>query len=68
MVTFLFHHICHVLLSHCQFLDVAGFVRLDNVDAGVVDAGLDGLARLNGEAVDGDARQVDDAHIGRIVE
>lgn len=57
-----------VALSDGELLDVDAVGALDDVDTDVDDARLDGLARLDGEGADGDARRVDDTHIGRMVE
>ena len=57
-----------VTLSDGELLDVDAVGALDDVDTDVDDACLDGLARLDGEGADGDARHIDNAYIDGIIE
>ena len=66
-------HLSILPLSKCnlpyyELLVVVTVLGLDDVDTTVVDAGLDGLAWLDGERVDGDTGCIHDAHIGDLAE
>ncbi len=57
-----------VQLSYCELLLDAASVSADYVDTGYTDIGTDGLARLDGEAGDGQTTGIDDADVSSMVQ
>ena len=57
-----------VVLSYCDFLDVATIGTLDDEDTAGVGARLNGLVGLDGERDDGLSLEVEDAYIGSMIQ
>ena len=57
-----------LFLLQCQFLQVSAVSGTDDVDTSDGDVGLDGLTRLNGECRDGDAANIIDTDVSRLMQ